>query len=276
MTENPREKATGSGRIAWMRALGSVIAFIVVLAPIAVYFYSFFNGGLSRDPADWSSFGSYAAGTTGTLLAVASVVALIVTLLSTSAQNSRMYEMTLRALDKSDQQLELMKRQHGMGNFHHLLDELMASIEQPIRSRKSDLSQDEFLAEAYRRLSVAVWARMSNTNKDSQRGFDLMLPYGILSEMGVAFHAQKTKLWIFVKFIDDCESQELRQECLRLARSKLDEEMMFWLCGGIYPEMREVFVRRTDLLFLNERAARSIEAGIERAVAQAPPPEGPF
>lgn len=274
MAENYGNDFGGNGRAAWMLAIGSMVALILVLAPIAFYFYNFSTAQISKDPADWSSFGSYVAGTVGTVLAIASVAALIVTLRSTSSQHSRMYALTLRALEKSERQLQLMERQHGVEVFQGFLDELRTSIEKPVRVRNSDVSHDQFFADAYKRLSVSVWARMSNNNQEARRGFDLMLSGGILREMGVSFHAQRTKLWIVINFLDKCESLELRSECLRLARSKLNEDMMFWLCGDIYLEMREVFLRRNDLLFFPKRAARAIERGTESALAQGPPPNG--
>lgn len=261
----------------WIVACSTCAFFVISSIPALVYF-SQFNGNFSKTSQKWADFGSYMSGTTGVLLSVFSVLALVYTLYKTSKDSRITHELSLKAIDKSEQQIKLMDREFKI----NLLRVYVSNLNNDLEKKKyydyqgKEISSQEFVNDCYRHLGNLIWARMSNNIQENKRGFDFYVPGIILSERKTSFEEETKNLFYILDLIDRCEDEELKILLIKTYHSDIDQDLLFWMTGYCYtqrPDIQKILDRNLNsLLFATKKACDEITKGTDSANNNQGPP----
>ncbi|HFJ9772451.1 TPA: hypothetical protein ACGW1T_003335 [Raoultella ornithinolytica] len=237
---------------------------LLVIFPVITYFFNF-HGKFSKNPADWASFGSFVSGTSGTILSALSIIALIYTLYITVRNNERSNQLTLKALDNAEKQLKNMEREFSIKIFETHIEVYNTAIDSKEFSlpKKGKVSRKIFLDEAYKRLTIEIWCRLSNNIPENVRGFDFYLPASILSDLKNSFADEFRHFLYIIDMLYKTDDEITFNTMNRIYLSKLDQDILFFICCYTYAyqtQFRHILSdNNNQLLVLSERAARAIQ-----------------
>ncbi|EEY45380.1 hypothetical protein GA076_24420 [Vibrio parahaemolyticus] len=263
-------KEEKKGSLQWIVASSIFLVLVISSIPALIYF-SHFSGKFSDDSSKWADFGSYMSGTSGSLLSVFSVLALVYTLYKTSKDSRITHELSLKAIEKSEQQVKLMDREFKTNLLRVYISNLNSDLEKKkyYDYQGNEISSQEFVNGCYRYLGNLIWSRMSNNIPENKRGFDFYVPSTILSERKTSFRGEVKNLFYILDLIDRCEDEELKVLLIKTYHSDIDQDLLFWMtcyCYAQRPDIKKILDRNMQsLLFLTDKACDEITKGTDSA-----------